>query len=167
MSFARTSYCGTCSAAASVRALRRTPPPSCCAAPVPPTRRGGYADRRATAASKGRARGRRLPGPQRPSRASLLPEEAGRGQVAQGGDAVPQTFRLGRDIQDAGCGLGTHLSRGVLTQRGRCRWRGRKRRRRSYLLEIEIRSIPRAIYFFRHRMVWRLELLPPKVRFST
>jgi transposase len=47
---------------------------------------------------QGGAYGRRLPGPQRPSRENLLPEETGRRQVAQGGDAVPQAAHLRRGV---------------------------------------------------------------------
>jgi transposase len=64
--------------------------------------------------------GCRLPSPQRSSRASLLPQETGRRQVAQGGDAVPQAACLRRCVQGSRRGFRPSLTDGGLTQRGLC-----------------------------------------------
>jgi hypothetical protein len=78
----------------------------------------------ATAVStRSHAHDRRLPGSQRSSWPSISSEEAGRGQVAPGGDALPQAAHLGRGLQGAGrgfagCGLAARFAHPPLTQRG-------------------------------------------------
>jgi transposase len=69
-------------------------------------------------AQPGHAHDRRLPGSQRSSWRSVSSEEAGGGQVAQGGDALPQAAHLGHGVQGAGRGFAARFANGPLTQRG-------------------------------------------------